>query len=36
MSNQKNKCPNCGSTDIGLRWGKLNFVHKCRECDHEF
>ncbi|AUR82490.1 zinc-ribbon transposase [Vibrio phage 1.152.O._10N.222.46.E1] len=29
-------CPKCGSTDIGLVWGYLNFNYRCRECHHGF
>ncbi|WMM35590.1 hypothetical protein [Vibrio phage PJN101] len=33
---QVSVCPKCGSTDIGIQWGSMKFIHKCRECHYEF
>lgn len=33
---QKQVCPKCGSTDIGLVWGFMAFKHRCRECHYGF
>ena len=32
---QAEKCPRCGSHDIGLRWYNMKFGCVCRECDYE-